>query len=136
MCALLCKELGAQNVTAKASNANHAAVLTKLGVDRVVFPEADSAEKAATLIAYPQISDMVQLRDDLCIVEMDTPASWHNKTLMELKIRERYGVTVIFLLQQGEALTPAGDSVIKEGGTIVLGGPMDKLETVLSRYGQ
>lgn len=135
MCTLLCKELGAKNITAKAINAAHAAILNKIGVDRVIVPEADSAVKAATLIAYPQMSDMIQLRDDLAIVEIDTPASWNGKTLAELRIREKYGVTVIFLLTGSTRETPLGSSVCHADGTVVLGGSMDDLETLMSRLG-
>ena len=136
MCTLLCKELGAKNITAKAINENHASILSKIGVDRVIIPEADSANKAASLIAYPQMSDMVQLKEDLAIVEIETPASWDGKTLSQLSIRDRYGVTVIFILQDGERITPWGNSVFRSGGTVVLGGPMEKLETLMSRYGK
>ena len=135
MCTLLCRELGARNITAKAINSSHAAILQKLGVDRVIVPEADSAAKAAALIAYPQMNDMVQLKDDLSIVEIDTPASWDGKTLAELRIREKYGVTVIFLLSDEGNVTPLGSTVCRAGGSVVLGGPMDNLETLMSRLG-
>jgi trk system potassium uptake protein TrkA len=135
MCTLLCKELGAKNITAKAINANHAAILTKLGVDRVIVPEADSAAKTATLIAYPQMSDMIELTDDLAIVEIDLPASWAGKTLAELHVREKYGVNVIFFLHADGNVTPLGSSVCQAGSTIVLGGSMDNLETLMSRLG-
>lgn len=136
MCTLLCKELGAPNITAKAINANHAAILNKLGVDRVIIPEADSADKAALLIAYPQISEMVQLKDDLCILEIDTPKAWYNKTIKELRIRERYEITVIFLLTQEGSQAPRGDSICPQDGTIVVAGAMDKLEILLSKLGE
>ena len=135
MCTLLCKEMGAKNITAKAINDNHAAILTKLGVDRVIVPEADSAAKTATMIAYPQMSDMIELTDELAIVEIDMPASWNGKSIAELRIREKYGVTVIFILHDEGNVTPLGTTVCHAGSTVVLGGPMDKLETLMSRLG-
>ena len=135
MCTLLCKELGAKNITAKAINDNHAAILTKLGVDRVVVPEADIAAKVATLVAYPQISDMVELTDELAIVEITVPPAWVGKSLSDLHIREKYGVTCIFILQKEGNMTPSGKTVFHSDCTIVLGGPMDNLETVMSRLG-
>lgn len=135
MCTLLCKEMGAKNITAKAINDNHAAILTKLGVDRVIVPEADSAAKTATMIAYPQMSDMIELTDELAIVEIDMPASWNDKSIAELRIREKYGVTVIFILHDEGNVTPLGTTVCHAGSTVVLGGPMDKLETLMSRLG-
>lgn len=135
MCTLLCKEMGAKNITAKAINDNHAAILTKLGVDRVIVPEADSAAKTATMIAYPQMSDMIELTDELAIVEIDMPASWNDKSIAELRIREKYGVTVIFILHDEGNVTPLGTTVCHAGSTVVLGGPMDKLETLMSRFG-
>lgn len=135
MCTLLCKELGAKNITAKATNQNHASILSKLGVDRVIIPEADSASKAASMIAYPQMNDIIQLKENLAIVEIDTPSSWVGKKLSDLSIREKYGVTAIFIFQDGQSITPAGGSVLHSGGSIVLGGAMDKLEVILSRFG-
>ena len=43
MIALTCKELGCQNVIAKAHNEMHGKLLSKIGVDSVIYPEAQIA---------------------------------------------------------------------------------------------
>ena len=67
--------------------------------------------------------------------EVKVTASWDGKTIADLHIREKYGVTVIFILHDEGNVTPLGSTVCHAGSTVVLGGPMDNLETLMARFG-
>ena len=70
---VMCKELGAQYLIAKASDAMHAKVLVKLGVDRVVFPERDMGERIAHSLINPHVLDLINLRSDHVIAYIGCP---------------------------------------------------------------
>ena len=53
MTCVMLKELGVKNIIAKAKNAHHKMVLEKIGVDKVVLPEAEiGARLAINLLNY------------------------------------------------------------------------------------
>ena len=58
---VLCKEAGVPLVVAKASDDLHAKVLSKVGVDRVVFPERDMGQRAARALVMPQMLDLMKI---------------------------------------------------------------------------
>ena len=47
MTVMLCKELGVPNIIAKSSNEMHYKILTKIGANKVVFPEKESGTRLA-----------------------------------------------------------------------------------------
>ena len=47
MTVMLCKELGVKNIIAKSSSEMHYKILTKVGADKVVFPEKESGTRLA-----------------------------------------------------------------------------------------
>lgn len=111
---LILKEMGVPYVIAKARNEVHTLVLNKIGADKVIFPELEMGERLAQLITKKNVLDYLELSDDYSIMEITAPLSWHGKTLVELNIRAKYGVTVIAVRdEQTEALTISLDANFK-----------------------
>lgn len=103
MATILAKELGVERVIAKANNDIQAKVLSKVGADRIIFPEKDMGIKMARSIALSRFKDIIDLEDDHSIVEVKVPKSWVGKNLVELNPRKKYGFNVI-ALRDGEKL--------------------------------
>lgn len=103
MATILSKELGVPEVIAKANNEIHAKVLTKVGADRVIFPEKDMGIKLAKNISLSKFTDIIDLKDDFSIIETKVPKSWVGKNLSELNPRKKYGFNVI-AMRDGERL--------------------------------
>ncbi|NLG56850.1 MAG: TrkA family potassium uptake protein [Clostridiales bacterium] len=97
MACILCKELGAKYIVGKATDAMHAKVLRKLGVDRVVFPERDMGERVAHSLTSPHLLDLISLDGDYVLVNLSCPKDWAGKTLREADIRRRHQVTLLAL---------------------------------------
>ncbi len=95
MAVLLLKELGVPYVMARADSERHAKVLEKLGVDRILFPEADYAVNTAHALAHDRVQQYIQFADGAVIAETEIPASWVGKSLIELEVRRRYRVNVV-----------------------------------------
>ena len=104
--AMLSKELGAKRVVAKAADDLHAKLLIKAGADQVVQPERDSGVRLARSIAVDSVLDYFALTDDVSINELRLPYSWAGKSLVQLGIRTRYGVSVI-AIKRGEKMIVA-----------------------------
>jgi trk system potassium uptake protein TrkA len=133
LAALLLKELGIPYVIAKASNDLHAKVLEKIGVDRVVFPELEMGRRVAQSVLSNNFVDYIDLAKDYRLGELKAPPSFHGKTLRQLNLRSRRGVTVLLLKRAGEGgiiVSPDGDSPILPGDTMVVLGK----DEVLNRW--
>lgn len=125
---MMCKEMGIKNIIAKAQNDTHKTVLTKIGADMVIVPEEDMAERLATTLANPGLSDLMGLTDDYSIVETNIPSSWSGKTLQELNIRSKYNINLLMIMRGKEIITSlAGDTILKNGDMLISGGINDDI---------
>ena len=59
--AIVMKDLGVNQVVAKALSELHGKVLTKLGVDRVVYPERDMGIRVAHQLVTPNLLDYIEV---------------------------------------------------------------------------
>ena len=94
---LICKELGVEYVVAKAQNEQHKKVLEKIGADMVVFPETYMGKKVANMLNNPSMNDIMNLTEDLKIVEIPTPDIWQDKSILDINVRQKYKVSIIFV---------------------------------------
>ena len=101
MAVMLCKEAGVKTVIAKSANEMHCKILSKVGADKVVFPESESGIRLAKNLLSSGFVDMMELSEDVSIIEMDVKPEWEGKTLIELDLRKKYSINVIALKQNG-----------------------------------
>lgn len=127
MATLIAKELGVKTVIAKAQNELHGKVLYKIGADRVVFPERDMGVRVAHNLVSSSILDYIELAPDYSIVEIAAFPEWENKTLKELRLPTRFGVSVMAIKRDNEVnISPyADDMILKDDVLIVVGSNQD-----------
>lgn len=132
--ALLCKELGAGMVIAKAQDALHGKVLSKMGVDRVVYPEREMGFRVAQSLASANILECIDLSEEYSIAEIEVLKEWDNRTLKELDLRKKFGINVM-AIKNGEGglnISPLGDDVIRQKDVLVVIGSMEDLQNLES----
>lgn len=93
LCIML-KEAGVKKIVARAINEGHKKVLEHLGVDMIVFPEQDMGEKIGFMLARNNVTEFIEFHG-YQIVEFTAPESWSGKNLIQLEIRNKYGLTVL-----------------------------------------
>lgn len=98
------KEGGVKHVVAKASSEIHMKLLKKVGADHVVFPEWEMGCSLARSLTKPHILERFDLDPQHSIVELIVPDKFVNKTLAELDLRKRYGLTVLAVSQNDKFL--------------------------------
>lgn len=97
------KELGVPFIIAKAKNRKYKQVLEKLGADRVVRPEKEMGVRIAKQLVSKNIVDLIDIDKEYSMVEMLTPKKWVDKTLIELNLRDNYGLNVIGIRKKGDS---------------------------------
>lgn len=132
MTTLLLKEMGAKKLIAKASTALHGRALEKLGVDRVVYPERDMAQRLAQDVLAPNINELVHLTVTQSMFEMPAPDRFVGKSLIELNLREQYGFNVIAVKRDGETqVSPNPTEGIQEGDILLVLGNRERAEDII-----
>jgi trk system potassium uptake protein len=123
------KEIGVPTIIARATSRLHARVLERVGADRVIQPEREMGEQVARVLASPAVLDYVDLGEDEALIEARVPEQWAGKSLAELSLSRNLGLTVVAHKPQGKAGTlPTGDTVLKDGDLIVVGGTKKVLD--------
>lgn len=97
MAVTLCKEIGVKTVIAKCANEMHQKILTRVGADKVVFPENESGIRLAKNLLSSGFVDMVSLAKNVSMIELDVKPEWAGKNLIELNLRKKYSVNVVAL---------------------------------------
>ena len=95
MAVTLCKEIGVKTVIAKSANEMHQKILTRVGADKVVFPENESGIRLAKNLLSSGFVDMVSLAKNVSMIELDMKADWIGKNLIELNLRKKYSINVV-----------------------------------------
>ena len=101
MTTMLMKELGVTYVAARAQDEIHGRMLTKLGADKVIFPERDMGKRVAHNLMAGNILDFIELSPDYSMVEIQPLQEWNGKTLAQLDLRKRLGINVIAIRRDG-----------------------------------
>ena len=125
------KELGVPYIVCKAHDETHRKVLEKLGVDRVVIPEHEYAQRLARTLNSHNVLDYIELSEDFGILDVPAPKSWIGKCINELNVRAKLGVTIIAVENGGKTnVSPTADYAVGEGDTLVMLGDNVALEKV------
>ena len=98
MATMLCKELGVKTVITKCATEINCKILTKVGADRVVFPESESGIHLAKNLLSSGFMDIIELSQDVSMVEMEVKQQWIGKNLIELNLRKKYSINVVAII--------------------------------------
>ena len=101
MAVTLCKEVGVPTVIVKCGNEMHQKILSRVGADKVIFPEKESGIRLAKNLLTSGFVEMIELSDDVSMVEIDVKDEWVGKTLMDLNLRKKYTINVVAIRKAG-----------------------------------
>lgn len=100
MAVTLCKEIGVRTVIAKCANEMHQKILTRVGADKVVFPENESGIRLAKNLLSSGFVDMVSLAKNVSMIELDMRPEWAGKNLIQLNLRKKYSINVVAIRRE------------------------------------
>ncbi|MBR5620603.1 MAG: TrkA family potassium uptake protein [Clostridia bacterium] len=95
MAVMAAKDSHVPHVIAKATSPTMAAILTKVGADRVFNPEEESGKRIARMLMASTFLELFNVDDNLCVVEMQPKHKWIGRSLAQLDLRHKFNVNVI-----------------------------------------
>ncbi len=133
LCTLHLRKIGIQSIRAKAISEDHSTILRAVGATETIFPERETARRVAAQIINPNLLDFIPLGEDFEVMDVGVPDSFHGKTLIELKLRERFGVFVIAvreLIPPKFVFLPGPGFVVKPSDVLVMIGKEQDLARI------
>lgn len=124
---LMAKEVGVKKVVTKAQSELHGKLLSKIGADKIIFPERDMGVRVGHNLVSTNILDFIELSPDYGILEITALTEWENKTLNQLKLSSKYGLNVMVIKKGTKVIVPpsADDLVEKDDILVVIGSTKD-----------
>ncbi|MGH2598712.1 MAG: potassium channel family protein [Dehalococcoidia bacterium] len=123
------KRLGVPYVVAKAQTELHGEVLEKVGADRVVYPEREMGDRLAHSITVPNVLDYLPIGDDYGISKLKPPSSFVGRTVRDLALPDRHGITLLLIERPSQVvINPGPEERIRAQDLLVLAGPDDAME--------
>ncbi len=128
MTSALLVQFGIGEVWAKAITDAHGRIIGQLGVEHVVYPEAEMGRRVAHLVRGAML-DYVEFDDDFAMVRTTPPSAAVGRRLGDAGLRAQYGITVIAVRPADGTWTyAAADTVLGAGDQIIVTGPTRKAE--------
>jgi trk system potassium uptake protein len=145
MATAVIKQAGVQRLISRALSPLHETVLQAMGVDEIVHPEEETAERWAKKLNLEGVYDSFDLGGEYSIIEAHVPKKYIGKTIGDVGFRKNYNVVVLTTLTISEKSTALGtknrvmnvngvarlSTVLNEGDIIVMYGSKRDLEELL-----
>jgi len=136
MATALFKNLKANRLISRAIDSLHEKVLHAIGVDEIVHPEEESAERWAKKLCFRGVVDSFELNEDFSIVEANVPVRYDKLSVKESNIREKYDLLVLTTIANTEVKSIVGKTrnIMNVKGVAGPGDMLDK-DDILVLYG-
>ena len=105
------RNLNVKRLISRAISPLHENVLQAMGVDEVVHPEEETAERWAKKLTLKGLIDSFEINDDYSIVEVRVPEWAVGKTLGEIGLRRNFNLLVMTTIKKTEEKTRLGTKV-------------------------
>lgn len=123
------KELGCPHIICKAQNEAFRQALLRVGADRVVIPEKEMAVRLVQSLGSNSFHDYMEFSGEYAIAEVEPPRGWYGKTLRELNVRAKYGLSVLGIKSgRGIRMSPGAQDMVEQGDTVMVMGTHHDLE--------
>lgn len=117
------KEMGVENILAKALDDDHAEILRRVGVTEVIHPERDTARRVARSLSTPNLIEFLPLAEGFEMVRIVASGDIVGKSLKEIDMRAQYQVHVVAIKAADRdelTLVPSADYRIGEGDILMV----------------
>ena len=129
----LLRQRGIPRIISRAANELHARVLLAVGAHEVINPELQMGQRLARNLAHPTILEQIALDENTNLVEVATPEQFIGKSMTEVDLKRRYGVSVIAVRRAGQVLPQlAGDDRLQRGDRLLIVGQPASVRRVAS----
>ncbi|WP_300408288.1 TrkA family potassium uptake protein [Lagierella sp.] len=126
------KELGVPTVVVKVKDSFQGKIMTKVGADKVIIPEKESGYRLAHSLVKGGILDFIEVSDEYSMMEVKAPATWIDRKIIDLGIRQDDDLTIIAIRRDNEDIVnPSPQEIIEEKDILLVLGPTSHVEALV-----
>lgn len=114
MATALLKNMQVKRLISRSINPLHEKVLQAIGVDEIVNPEVETAERWAKKLCLTNVVDSFELNDDYSIIEAKVPLEYVGKTISEVNFRRNFKLLVLTIIKEVEVKSVLGKSKLEK----------------------
>ncbi|HSI78790.1 MAG TPA: TrkA family potassium uptake protein [Lunatimonas sp.] len=140
------KQMNVKRLISRSINKIHETVIQAIGVDEIIHPEEESAERMAKRLQMKGVLDSLDVTDDYNIIEVKAPARYVGLTIAQTKIRQDHNINILTLIKMEETLNIFGikakskkvsgvvtaETKIEDGDILLLFGHVKDIQTILN----
>ena len=130
------KKVGVNEIISRASSDVHGEILEGIGADKIIFPERGIGQMisqffisgSTDVLKYVNFTaESSLMTSNHSLIEIPTPDFMIGKSLKEVRLRTKYGVTVIAIRNDKIDYDPDADRKLEKNDKILIFGKNDKL---------
>ena len=93
------KQLKSKRIIARAINDLHETVIQAIGVDEIIHPEEETADRLAKRLEMKGVLDSLEISDEYNIVEVKVPKRYVAMTVAKADIRKEYYLNILTIIR-------------------------------------
>jgi trk system potassium uptake protein len=146
MTSVLLKQKGLKKVISRASAPLHIKILKAVGIDQIITPGVEAAEKLSNSLIHTTLLDINYISETTAAAKINVSKSFVGKTLGKLNLRARFGINVVAIHRMIEiegkngkemvekviSNIPGADTVLEPDDILVVIGETESLDKVMS----
>lgn len=134
ICTALLRQLGARRILARATDSLHEKILRLVGAHEVFNPEKEFGMRVAAHISHEGVVGEYPLAAGLAITELRVPQMFVGKSMIELGLPRKYGITLIALQREGRTIaTPDPADPLVDGDVLIVVAASGAVSNLLDR---
>ncbi len=102
MATAIFKNFKVKRLISRAINPLHEKVLQAIGVDEIVHPEEETAERWSKKLCLTNVVDSFELNEDFSIIEASVPEEYIGMTIKDVGFRNKYNLLVLTTINREE----------------------------------
>lgn len=114
MTTALLKNLQVKRLISRSINPLHEKVLQAIGVDEIINPEVETAERWAKKLCLSNVVDSFELNDEYSIIEAKVSSGNVGKSIREINLKKKYNLLVLTVIKEVEVKSILGKSKNKK----------------------
>ncbi len=136
MTTALLKNFAVKRLISRAINPLHEKVLQAIGVDEIVHPEEETAERWAKKLCLSNVVDSFELNDDFSIIEAIAPSEYIGKAIRDVGFRRNHNLLALTVIKKVEEKSLLGKTqTISKIMGVISGDYIIEKEDILVLYG-
>ncbi|WP_268033095.1 potassium channel family protein [Algoriphagus sp. PAP.12] len=140
------KQLQAKRIIARAINSLHETVIRSIGVDEIIHPEEETADRLSKRLQMKGVLDSLQISDEYNIVEVKLPKRYEGMKVSEADIRKEFYLNILTVIKMEDKTNLLGiktkekrvigvitpEYTLEEGDLLLLFGKIKNIQEFLN----